>query len=99
MADHNPKLEPTWIGKESRSRLAPRVLHEDAARSYHAAEGGDARQKDYFKELDRIVSMFLDYAENQASRRIPTKMSEWVTRLDAFLKFNDYELSPDQLPG
>ena len=44
------------------------------------------------KELDRIVSMFLDYAENQASRRIPTKMSEWVTRLDAFLKFNEYDV-------
>ena len=55
--------------------------------------------KDYFKELDRIVSMFLDYAENQASRRIPTRMSDWVARLDAFLKFNEYELSPDQLPG
>ncbi len=55
--------------------------------------------KDYFKELERIVSMFLDYAENQASRHIPTKMSEWVTRLDAFLKFNEYGLSPGQLPG
>ena len=44
------------------------------------------------KELERIVSMFLDYAENQASRHIPTKMSEWVTRLDAFLKFNEYDV-------
>ncbi len=44
------------------------------------------------KELERIVSMYLDYAENQAARQIPMKMSEWVTKLDAFLKFNEYDI-------
>ena len=44
------------------------------------------------KELDRIVSMYLDYAENQAARQIPMKMADWVARLDAFLKFNEYEV-------
>jgi len=38
------------------------------------------------------VSMYLDYAENQASRQIPMKMADWVERLDAFLKFNEYEV-------
>lgn len=42
------------------------------------------------KELDRIVSMYLDFAENQASRQIPMKMKDWVERLDAFLQFNEY---------
>lgn len=32
-----PKLELTWIGKENRPRLEPRILLEDPARSYHAA--------------------------------------------------------------
>jgi adenine-specific DNA-methyltransferase len=32
----NQKLELTWIGKEKRARLEPRVLIEDAAKSYHA---------------------------------------------------------------
>mgnify|MGYP001595459019 CR=1 FL=1 len=31
------KLELTWIGKENRPKLEPRILLEDAARSYHAA--------------------------------------------------------------
>lgn len=44
------------------------------------------------KELERIVSMYLDYAENQAARQIPMKMSDWVEKLDAFLKFNEYEV-------
>lgn len=44
------------------------------------------------KELERIVSMYLDYAENQAARQIPMRMADWVQRLDAFLKFNEYEV-------
>ena len=37
MANHKPKLELTWIGKENRPKLEPRILIEDPARSYHAA--------------------------------------------------------------
>lgn len=47
------------------------------------------------KELERIVSMYLDYAENQASRRIPMKMSDWIQKLDAFLQFNEYDILQD----
>ena len=36
MANHKPKLEMTWIGKENRPRLKPRILLEDPERSYHA---------------------------------------------------------------
>jgi hypothetical protein len=43
-------------------------------------------------ELERIVGMYLDYAENQAARQIPMKMADWVQRLDAFLRFNEYEV-------
>lgn len=43
-------------------------------------------------ELNRVVSMYLDYAENQAERGIPMKMSEWAEKLDAFLQFNEYEI-------
>ncbi len=53
--------------------------------------------KNYLKEieiedLDRIVSMYLDYAENQAKRKIPMTMEDWAKKLDAFLQFNEYEL-------
>lgn len=47
------------------------------------------------KDLERIVSMYLDYAENQAARQIPMKMADWVTKLDAFLQFNEYQILKD----
>ena len=40
-------------------------------------------------ELNRVVSMYLDYAEDQAHRRRPMHMADWVGRLDAFLQFNE----------
>ena len=44
------------------------------------------------KSLERIVTMFLDYAENQAERAIPMRMQDWVEKLDAFLEFNEYAI-------
>lgn len=44
------------------------------------------------EELNRIVTMYLDYAENQAARQIPMSMKDWVEKLDAFLQFNDYSI-------
>jgi hypothetical protein len=44
------------------------------------------------KGLERIVSMYLDFAEDQAARQIPMKMADWVERLDAFLQFNRYDV-------
>lgn len=43
-------------------------------------------------ELNRIVTMYLDYAENQAARQIQMTMKDWVEKLDAFLQFNDYSV-------
>ncbi len=40
-------------------------------------------------ELNRIVTMYLDFAEDQARRKKPMHMAEWVQRLDAFLQFNE----------
>lgn len=44
------------------------------------------------KDLERIVTMYLDYAELQASRQVPMKMADWVERLDAFLQFTGFEV-------
>ncbi|MCB0773886.1 MAG: virulence RhuM family protein [Flavobacteriales bacterium] len=46
-------------------------------------------------ELDRIVGMYLDYAENQAKRGITMYMKDWAGKLDAFLQFNDYNVLKD----
>jgi hypothetical protein len=44
------------------------------------------------KELNRVVTMYLDYAENQAERQKVLYMRDWLEKLDAFLKFNDYDI-------
>ena len=47
------------------------------------------------KELDglnRIVSMYLDYAESQAQRGIVMYMKDWIDKLDAFLQFNERDV-------
>lgn len=44
------------------------------------------------KSLNRIVTMYLDYAEDQAENGIPMTMNDWATKLNAFLKFNDKEI-------
>lgn len=44
------------------------------------------------KSLERIVTMYLDYAEDQAERHIPMTMEDWKVRLDIFLQFNEREI-------
>ncbi len=45
--------------------------------------------EDELRELNRVVTMYLDYAEDQARRHKPMHMADWIARLDAFLKFNE----------
>jgi len=44
------------------------------------------------KPLNRIVSMYLDYAEDQAERGIVMTMKDWAEKLNAFLQFNQKEI-------
>jgi len=45
--------------------------------------------------LNRIVVMWLDYAEDQATRRKQIFMKDWEQKLDEFLKFNERRVLPD----
>ena len=49
----------------------------------------------YATALERIVSAYLDLAEDRAERRIPMMMSEWEKRLDLFLMADDREILQD----
>ncbi len=56
--------------------------------------------KNYLNEkemryLERIVAIYLDYAELQAMRKIPMSMEDWAKRLDGFLEFNGNEILTD----
>lgn len=68
----------TWKGS--------RVRKQDVtvAKNYLAPEE--------IESLDRIVVMYLDYAEDQARRRRTLTMADWESKLDSFLTFNDREL-------
>ncbi len=42
--------------------------------------------------LARLVALYLDYGELQATRKIPMSMEDWAKRLDGFLEFNGHEI-------
>ena len=44
------------------------------------------------RSLDRFVTMYLDYAEDQAERNIPMTMKDWAGKLNAFLQFNERDI-------
>ncbi|MCK9246573.1 MAG: virulence RhuM family protein [Anaerolineaceae bacterium] len=44
------------------------------------------------QELNRIVNMWLDFAEDQASRRKQVFLKDWQEKLDQFLQFNDRDV-------
>lgn len=46
------------------------------------------------EELNRVVVMFLDFAEDQARRRKEIFLADWQTKLDDFLRFNDRNVLP-----
>ena len=46
--------------------------------------------------LNRIITMYLDYAELQAQKKQPVYMRDWKERLDAFLRFNEQEILQDK---
>lgn len=52
-------------------------------------------KRDEISELNALVNMYLDYAELQAKKGRTMTMGEWVDKLDAFLKFNEYDLLND----
>ena len=71
--------------------------------SWKNAPGGKIRKSDVsiaknylsedeIKPLNRIVTMYLDYAEHQAEKGVAMTMKEWVSKLDAFLQFNQEDI-------
>ena len=52
-------------------------------------------KEDEINELNRIVVMWLDFAEDQAKRRKQVFVKDWEQKLDAFLRFNDRRVLPD----
>lgn len=49
-------------------------------------------EKQELDHLNRIVTMYLDFAELQSVRNIPMAMKDWIEKLNAFLKFSEYDI-------
>jgi hypothetical protein len=93
------------------SQTAPELIasRADAARPNMGLtnwKGGTVRKGDVtvaknylneteISELNRIVVMFLDFAEDQANRRKQVFIKDWETKLDDFLRFNDRAVLPN----
>ncbi len=84
-------------GKTAPELIAERVDAAKPNMGLTSWKGGAVRKgdvtiaKNYLKEneieeLNRIVTMFLDYAEDQAKRRKQVFLNDWKTKLDEFLK-------------
>lgn len=52
-------------------------------------------EKEELENLQRIVAMYLDYAEFQAKNKNPMTMEDWANRLNRFLEFNEQEILQD----
>ncbi len=67
----------------------------DAVRKGDVTVAKNYLNADEIAELNRIVGMFLDFAEDQAKRRKQVFLRDWQTRLDDFLRFNEREVLPN----
>ena len=94
------KLHFAATGKTAPELIAERADASQPNMGLTAWKGGAVRKgdvsvaKNYLSEreideLNRIVVMFLDFAEDQARRRKQVFLSDWKTKLDEFLRFNE----------
>jgi hypothetical protein len=97
------KLHWAATGKTAPQIIAERAQHDRPNMGLTSWKGAKVRKSDVtvaknylneaeIEELNRIVTMYLEYAEDQARRRQMLYMKDWRERMDAFLKFNEREI-------
>ncbi len=97
------KLHWAATGKTAAELIAERADHTQPNMGLTSWKGAKVRKtdvtvaKNYLREkeiaeLNRIVTMYLDYAEDQARRRKLLYMRDWREKLDAFLQFNERDI-------
>jgi len=97
------KLHWAATGKTAAELIAERADHTQPNMGLTTWKGAKVRKTDVtvaknylregeIQELNRIVTMYLDYAEDQARRRNVLYMRDWREKLDAFLQFNERDI-------
>jgi len=101
------KLHFAATGRTAPELIAERADHRQANMGLTSWKGGAVRKADVtiaknylgadeIDELNRIVVMWLDYAEDQARRRRQVFLGDWERKLDEFLAFNERPVLPDR---
>ncbi len=99
------KLHFAVTGQTAAELIAARVDAAQPNMGLTSWQSGGVRRtdvtvgKNYLREaevseLNRVVTMWLDFAEDQATRRKQIFLKDWATRLDEFLRFNDRAVLP-----
>ena len=97
------KLHWAATGKTAAELIAGRADHTQPNMGLTSWKGAKVRKTDVtiaknylregeIQELNRVVTMYLDYAEDQARRRQVLYMRDWREKLDAFLQFNERDI-------
>lgn len=100
------KLHYAATGRTAAELIAARADHAQTKMGLTAWKGDAIRKSDVrvaknyldqneIGELNRIVVMWLDFAEDQARRRRQIFLKDWEARLDAFLRFNERDVLTD----
>jgi hypothetical protein len=100
------KLHFGATGHTAAELIARRADHSLPNMGLTTWKGGSVRQQDVtiaknylgeeeIRELNRIVTMWLDFAEDQARRRKQVFLKNWETKLEEFLGFNDRAVLPN----
>ncbi|MBI4096207.1 MAG: virulence RhuM family protein [Candidatus Levybacteria bacterium] len=88
-------VERSVVTKHLKNIFIENELDKDSvsAKFAHTAEDGkNYLDKKELAHLNRIGNMYLDYAEMQAARGKAMTMKDWTEKLNAFLKFSEYEI-------
>jgi hypothetical protein len=97
------KLHFAATGKTAAELIAARADHARPNMGLTSWKGGRVAKADVriaknyltgdeIRELNRIVVMWLDFAEDQARRRKQVFLDDWQTKLDEFLRFNERDV-------
>jgi len=100
------KLHFAVAGMTAPEIIARRINHQLPNAGLTSWAGDEVRKRDVIvaknylsedeiRELNRIITMWLDFAEDQAERRKQVFMADWEQKLDDFLRFNDRQVLPD----
>ena len=82
-------------GKSTTGKLIDHLITPDSGEIWFEGKEISKLSEKEMRSLERIVSAYLDLAEDRAERHIPMTMEDWSKRLDLFLMADDREVLQD----